>query len=107
MRARLGACKTGLRVNITIVYEHTVCATSAFTMCMLRVVFNVVLFCFLSDVASCRILFCLLLHNKVLKRVYMLFNFNLKDVPWPLIYPNSCIRLIICENVYFAVDDVA
>ena len=33
-----------LRVNITIVYEHTVCATSAFSVCMLRVVFNVVLF---------------------------------------------------------------
>ena len=32
------------RVNITIVYEHTVCATSAFSMCRLRVVFNVVLF---------------------------------------------------------------
>ena len=32
-----------LRVNITIVYEHTVCATSAFSICMLRVVFNVVL----------------------------------------------------------------
>ena len=34
----------GLRVNITIVYEHTVCATSAFSVCMLRVVCNVVLF---------------------------------------------------------------
>ena len=34
----------GLRVNITIVYEHIVCATSAFSMCMLRVVFNVILF---------------------------------------------------------------
>ena len=34
----------GLRVNITIIYEHTVCATSVFSMCMLRVVFNVVLF---------------------------------------------------------------
>ena len=33
-----------LRVNITIVYEHIVCATSAFSMCMLRVVFNVILF---------------------------------------------------------------
>ena len=33
-----------LRVNITIVYEHTVCATSAFSMYMLRVDFNVVLF---------------------------------------------------------------
>ena len=33
-----------LRVNITIVYEHTVCATSAFSVCMLRVVCNVVLF---------------------------------------------------------------
>ena len=32
-----------LRVNITIVYEHTVCATSAFGMCTLRVAFNVVL----------------------------------------------------------------
>ena len=30
-----------LRVNITIVYEHTVCATSAFSVCKLRVVFNV------------------------------------------------------------------
>ena len=27
-----------LRVNTTIVYEHTVCATSAFSMCMLRAV---------------------------------------------------------------------
>ena len=35
---------TDLRVNITIVYEHIVCATSAFRMCMLRVVFNVILF---------------------------------------------------------------
>ena len=34
----------GLRVNITIVYEHIVCATSAFSMCMLRVLFNVILF---------------------------------------------------------------
>ena len=33
-----------LRVNITIVYEHTICATSGFIMCMLRVAFNVVLF---------------------------------------------------------------
>ena len=33
-----------LRVNITIVYEHTVCATSAFSMCMLCVVFNIILF---------------------------------------------------------------
>ena len=33
-----------LRVNITIVNEHNVCATSAFSMCMLPVVFNVVLF---------------------------------------------------------------
>ena len=37
-------CIFELRVNITIVYGHTVCATSAFIMCMLRVVFNVVLF---------------------------------------------------------------
>ena len=28
-----------------------------------------------------------------------------KEVLWQLIYLNSCIRLIICENVYFAVDD--
>ena len=33
-----------LRVNITIVYEHTVCATSAFSMYMLRVVLTS--FCF-------------------------------------------------------------
>ena len=33
-----------LRVNITIVYEHTVCATLAFSMCMLRAAFKVVLF---------------------------------------------------------------
>ena len=33
-----------LRVNITIVYEHTLCATSAFSMCMLRAVSVVVLF---------------------------------------------------------------
>ena len=49
--------------------------------------------------------FCIIL--KVLKRVYILFIFILKDVLWQLIYPNSCLRLIICENVYFAVDDVA
>ena len=42
---RTSASVVYLRVNITIVYEHTVCATtSAFSMCMLRVVFNVVLF---------------------------------------------------------------
>ena len=35
---------TRLRVNITIVYEHIVCATSTFSMCMLGVVFNVILF---------------------------------------------------------------
>ena len=52
------AVQPGLRVNITIVYEHTVCATSAFSMCILRVVFNIVLFLFLNDVANCRILFC-------------------------------------------------
>ena len=33
--------------------------------------------------------------------------FILKEVLWQLIYPNSRIRFIICENVYFAVDDVA
>ena len=33
-----------LRGNITIVNEQTVCATSAFSMCTLRVAFNVVLF---------------------------------------------------------------
>ena len=55
--------RISLRVNITIVHENTVCATSAFSICMLRVVFNVVLFRFLNDVASCRILLCLLLHN--------------------------------------------
>ena len=31
-------------VNITIVYEHIVCATSALSMCMLHIVFNA--FCF-------------------------------------------------------------
>ena len=41
------------------------------------------------------------------KRVLILFIFILKEVLWQLIYPNSCLRLIICENVYFAVDDVA
>ena len=40
-------------------------------------------------------------------RVYILFIFILMEVLWQLINPNSCIRLIICENVYFAVDDVA
>ena len=69
-----------LRVNITIVYEHTLCATSAFIMCMLRVVFNVILYWFLNDVACCRILFCLFLHNLVLKRVYILFIFISKEV---------------------------
>ena len=34
-------------------------------------------------------------------------HFNLNEVLWQLIYPNSCIRLIICQNGYFAVDDVA
>ena len=48
-----------LRVNITIVYEHTVCATSAFSMCMLRIVCNVIL----NDVATFKILLCLFLHN--------------------------------------------
>ena len=33
-----------LRVNITIVYAHIVSATSAFSVCTLRVAFNVVLF---------------------------------------------------------------
>ena len=42
-----------------------------------------------------------------LKRIYILFILILKEVRWQWIYPNSCIRLIICENVYFAVDDVA
>ena len=52
-----------LRVNITIVYEHTVCETSAFRMCMLRVVFNVVLFDFsmtLQDVESYSVCFCII-----------------------------------------------
>ena len=35
------AIKSYLRVNITIVYEHTVCATSAFSMCMFHVSENV------------------------------------------------------------------
>ena len=39
-----GESDVHLRVNITIVYELIVCAMSAFSMCMLRVVFNVILF---------------------------------------------------------------
>ena len=37
----------------------------------------------------------------------ILLIFIFKEVLWQLIYPNLCKRLIICENVYFAVDDVA
>ena len=80
---------------------------SGIGMCTLRVAFNVVLFLSLNDVARCRILFCLFLHNYILKLVYILFIFILKEVMWQLIYPNSCIRLILCKNGYFAVDDVA
>ena len=52
-----------LRVNITIVYEHTVCATSAFSMCMLRVVLTS--FCFdfsmtLQAVESYSVCFCII-----------------------------------------------
>ena len=36
--------KEFLRVNITFIYEHTVCATPAFSLCMVRAVFYVVLF---------------------------------------------------------------
>ena len=41
-----------LRGNITIVYEHTVCAMSAFSMCMLRASFNVVHMRSLGDTAK-------------------------------------------------------
>ena len=90
--------KLDLRGNITIVYEQTVCPMLAFSMCMLRIVFNIVSFWFLNhfDAANCRILSCLLLHNQVLKQVYILLIFNLKEVLWHLIYPNTCIREIIC-----------
>ena len=52
-----------IRVNITIVYEHTVCATSAFSMCMLRIV--LMSFCFdfsmkLQAVESCSVCFCII-----------------------------------------------
>ena len=56
-------------------------------------------------VESYSVCFCIILG--LLKRVYILFIFNLKEVLWQLIYPNSCIRLIIWENIHFAVDDVA
>ena len=52
-------------------------------------------------VESYSVYFCI-----IKSRVYILFIFILKEVLWQLIYPNSCTRLIICENVYFAVDDV-
>ena len=55
----------------------------------------------LQAVESYSVSFC------IIKWVYILLIFILKEVLWQLIYPNSCIRLIICENVYFAVDDVA
>ena len=52
-----------LRVNIAIVNEHTVCATSAFSMCMLRVVLTS--FCFnfsmtLQAVESYSVCFCII-----------------------------------------------
>ena len=52
-----------LRVHITIVYEHIVCATSAFSMCMLRVVLTS--FCFdfsmtLQAIESCSVCFCII-----------------------------------------------
>ena len=55
--------KIALRVNITIVNEHTVYATSAFSMCMLRVVFK--MFCFdfsmtLQAVESYSVCFCII-----------------------------------------------
>ena len=50
-----------LRVNITIVYEHTLCATSAFIMCMLRVVLTSYCFGFsmtLQAVETYSVCFC-------------------------------------------------
>ena len=52
-----------LRVNITIVYEHTVCATSAFITCTLRVVltsFGFVLSKTLPAVESYSVCFCII-----------------------------------------------
>ena len=48
--------------------------------------------------------FCII---KSLKRVNIFFIFILKEVLCQLIYQYLCIRLIIGESVYFAVDDVA
>ena len=59
-------------------------------------------FCFdfsmtLHSVESYSVCFCIILHNlKVLKRIYISLIFILSEGLWQLIYPNSCIRLIIC-----------
>ena len=96
-----------LRVNITIVYEPTDCATSAFSISMLCVVLTSFCFDFSNDVASCRILFCLFLQNLFLKRVYILFIFIFKRRSVAIDKPQFVYMLIIRENGYFAVDDVA
>ena len=54
---------SNLRVNITIVYEHIVCATSAFSMCMLRVVLTSLCFDFsvtLQAVEYYSVCFCII-----------------------------------------------
>ena len=54
------------------------------------------------------LLICDTLINYYLLTTYLhIVHFYFKLVMRQLIYPNSCIRLITCENGYFAVDDVA
>ena len=68
-----------IKVNITIVYEHTLCATSAFIVCMLRVVLTSYCFGFSMTLQAVET-YCLFLHHLVLKRVYILFIFISKEV---------------------------
>ena len=48
----------------------------------------------LQAVQSYSVCFCI-------ARIHILHFFIIKEVLWQLIYPNSCIRLIICKNRYF------
>ena len=57
----------------------------------------------LQAVESYSFCFCILSPKAGIHTVH----FYLKKVLWQLIYPNSCIKFIICVNGYFAVDDVA
>ena len=58
----------------------------------------------LQAVESYFVCFCIIKSPKAGKHIV---HFYFKLVMRQLIYPNSCIRLITCENGYFAVDDVA